>query len=68
MTQRFFLFKFEYVYIANRLESQTKIKMSCTPKMKNISIEEKYEIIQAKQKGMSTKEKSTKSTVTQHPR
>jgi len=30
--------------------------MSSTPKRKNISLEEKYEIIQAKQKGMSTKE------------
>jgi hypothetical protein len=36
--------------------SQTKNKMSSTPKRKNISLEEKYEIIQAKQKGMSTKE------------
>ena len=33
-----------------------KIKMNSTPKRKNISIEEKYEIIQDKQKGMSTKE------------
>ncbi len=30
--------------------------MSSTPRRKNISLEEKYEIIQAKQKGMSTKE------------
>ncbi len=27
MTQRFFLFKFVYIYIPNRYESQTKIKM-----------------------------------------
>ena len=30
--------------------------MSSTPRRKNISLEEKYEIIQAKQKRMSTKE------------
>ena len=43
------------LYIAYRFESQTKIMMSSTPKRKNISIEDKYENIQKKQKGMSTK-------------
>ena len=56
MTQRFIFIKFVYILLIVWGISQTKNKMSSTPKRKNISLEEKYEIIQAKQKGMSTKE------------
>ena len=57
MTHWFFLFKFVYIYIAYRFESQTEIKMSFNPfsKKKKKFIEEKYEIILEKQKWMSIK-------------